>query len=246
MATWKQHPLWSLCTTAWALLTVPLTALLILLTAPVLGPRRAYRLFTRLCVRQLLAVCGVRFEVEGLELLPEAIREGRSPAVFMANHQSNLDPPMLVAAIPAGAVFISKKQVRWIPLVGWAAWAAGTIFIDRGRRERAIASLKHAAEQIRGGKSVVIFPEGTRTRSGALGPFKKGGFILAQDAGVPIVPVGLHGAFAVLPPKSRRIRPGRIRLRFGAPVESAGRSRDELMAQVRERVEALASEGARP
>ena len=121
-----------------------------------------------------------------------------------------------------------------------AVAAAGMIFIDRKNREKAIAGIKRATEEIRGGKNVVIFPEGTRTRTGALGLFKKGGFNLAMDAGVPIVPMGIEGSFQVLPPGALVPRPGHFNAAFGEPVDPANYpDRDTLIEEVRRRVESL-------
>jgi 1-acyl-sn-glycerol-3-phosphate acyltransferase len=127
-----------------------------------------------------------------------------------------------------------------VPLVGWAAGLGGTIFIDRGHREHAMHSIQEAARQIRGGKTVVIFPEGTRTRTGALGPFKKGGFAMAMDAGVPVVPLATVGGFRTLPPGSLHLRPGRYTILVGEPVDPRSfPDRDALMKEVRRQVEAL-------
>ena len=224
----------------WGLLTIFLTCLAILLTAPFRGGVRAFFSIGPLWARQMLSICGVSLEVQGWDELPEEIRTGRQPVIFMSNHQSNLDPPVLIATIPVPAVYISKKELKWMPFVGWAAQLAGVIFIDRGNREKAVQEIHRAALEIKGGKNVVIFPEGTRTRTGELGPFKKGGFALAQKAGVPIVPLATVGGFEVLPVGHLRLKPGSYCIRFGAPVDAAAyEQRDELIAEVRHRVEAL-------
>jgi 1-acyl-sn-glycerol-3-phosphate acyltransferase len=163
--------------------------------------------------------------------------------IFMSNHESQMDPPILVAALPLPAVYIAKKELRYVPFVGWAAWVAGVIFIDRGDRDRAFRSIHDAAQQIRGGKNVVIFPEGTRSRTGQMLPFKKGGFALAQEAGVPIVPMATVGGFQVLPPGSMRLRPGRYTVLLGEPVHPHEHpDRDSLMKEVRARIEKLVAE----
>jgi 1-acyl-sn-glycerol-3-phosphate acyltransferase len=124
--------------------------------------------------------------------------------------------------------------------VGWAAMMAGTIFIDRSNRERAINSLHLAAAEIRGGKSVVLFPEGTRTRTGQLSPFKKGGFVMAVEAGVQIVPLATVGGRSMLPPGAVRVRPGRYVVAFGAPVNPKDfPTREALIVEVRARITAL-------
>ncbi len=226
--------------TGWAILTVPLTGVLCGLAAPLLGPRRTFFRLGRFWTRQQFALSGIHWNVRGWDNLPEAIRTGKQPVVFMSNHESLLDPPFLAVAIPIPAVYIAKKEVKWIPGIGWAVWAAGMIFIDRKNREKAIRSIREAAQKIRGGKSVVIFPEGTRTRTGELGTFKKGGFNLAMDAGVPIVPIGLRGTFGALPPGTLIMGPGHVQAAFGDPVHPSDfPDRDALLDEVRRRVAAL-------
>lgn len=231
--------------TFWAMLTVPLTGILCCLAAPIIGPRRAFFGIGRWWTRQQFLLSGIRWNVQGWDQLPEPIRAGSQPVVFMCNHESLLDPPFLALAIPIPAVYIAKKEVRLIPGIGWAVWAAGMIFIDRKNREKAIRSLREAAQKIRGGKSVVIFPEGTRTRTGELGVFKKGGFNLAMDAGVPIVPIALLGTFGALPPRTLLLNTGHVQAIFGEPVNSeAFPDREALLEEVRRRV-ALLIQGSR-
>ena len=240
MANWRDNWAWGIVTLAWALISIPVVVLLILLGACVAGPRRSFWFFGPLWHRQFFAVCGIERRITGWEALPAEIQEGRQPAVFMGNHQSQLDPPYLLGAIPVHAVYIAKKELKWVPFIGWAAAAAGAIFIDRSNRERAVESLHQAALKVRAGRNVVIFPEGTRTRTGELLPFKKGGFNLAMDAGVPVVPFAIQGGFRILPKGGRRVRPGLYEVRFGAPVDpSALAGRDALMDEVRERIQAL-------
>lgn len=234
---WRDSLPWAVCIGFWAILSVILTSLAIILSTPVLGGLRAFHRCTGLWVRQLFALGGITLDVEGWESLPEDIRTGRQPAIFMANHESNLDPPVLNAVIPIPAVYLSKKELLWVPLVGWASWLAGVIFIDRSNRERAGRSLHRAIGEIRQGKRVVMFPEGTRTRNGELAAFKKGGFTLAMDAGVPIVPMGTRGGFHLLPSGGWRIRPGAYVVRFGAPVLPADHpTRESLMAAVQAQI----------
>ena len=227
----------------WALVTVPLTVMGILLAVPFLGRRRAFYTVGPLFARGMAWFCHVPFTLQGWEKMPEDIREGRQPVIFMSNHESQMDPPILVAALPLPAVYIAKQELKYVPFIGWAAWVAGVIFIDRGDRDRAIRSIHDAAMQIRGGKNVVIFPEGTRSRTGQMLPFKKGGFALAQDAGVPIIPMATVGGFQVLPPDSLRFRPGRYTVLMGEPVNPSDHaSRESLMKEVRGRIEALVAE----
>ena len=237
---WRSRWYRTLPVTLWGLASLPLTAFAILAGAPFLGGRRAFWTIAPMWARAVFRLCAVPPVVLGWEDLPEAIRSERQPVIFMSNHESNLDPPVLISAIPIPAVFLAKKEVKWMAPVGWAAMMAGTIFIDRSNRERAISSLHRAAAQIRGGKSVVLFPEGTRSRTGQLGPFKKGGFVMAAEAGVQIVPLATVGGHRMLPPGAVRIRPGRYVIAFGAPVDpKAFPTRDALITEVRARVAAL-------
>jgi len=243
VANWRETGFGGVVMALWALATVPLTVIGILLAVPVLGRRRAFYTVGPMFARGMAWFCHIPFTLQGWERLPEAIREGRQSVIFMSNHESQMDPPVLVAALPIPAVFIAKKELQYVPFIGWAGWAAGVIFIDRGNRERAIRSIRDAAQQIRGGKNVVIFPEGTRSRSGQMLPFKKGGFALAIEADVPIVPMATVGGFRVLASGSLRIRPGRYKLLMGEPVHPADHpDRDALMQEVRNRIEVLVAE----
>lgn len=240
MGDWKSSWPWRVVVTAWGLATIPATAVAILVCAPFIGPKRSFWTFGPLWSRMLFGFLGMSHELLGWEDLPPEIRDGRQPVIFMANHESLLDPPMLIGTLPTPAVYLSKREILWMVPVGWAAMMAGTILVDRSNRERAFASLKAAAAQIRGGKSVVIFPEGTRTRTGDMLPFKRGGFALALDAGTPIVPLGIGGAFRMLPPGSRLMRCGHYVVAVGEPVDPAGfATKDGLMFEVRARVAAL-------
>ncbi|MBI4911334.1 MAG: 1-acyl-sn-glycerol-3-phosphate acyltransferase [Acidobacteria bacterium] len=240
MSNWRRNPVWGLATILLMGLNVALACLTIPLTSIVLGRQRAFLGIARLWCRVAWAVGGIRFRILGWDELPEDIRSGRQPVVFMSNHQSHLDPPFLIAELGVYTVFIAKRELKWVPLLGQLIWFMGFIFINRQNRSKAIESLKDAARRIQQGQSVVIFPEGTRTQDGRIQEFKKGGFALAQDAGVPIVPIGISGGFERLPKGSRRILPGDYTVRIGLPVATVGASREAVMATVRERITALA------
>jgi 1-acyl-sn-glycerol-3-phosphate acyltransferase len=161
---------------------------------------------------------GLQRHLVGWEKLPEALRTSRQPAIYIANHASFFDPPLLISTLPCNPVFIAKKELVYIPFLGWVIWLAGFIFVDRGRQSRAVASLKLAARQIRNGQSIVAFPEGTRTRTGLILPFKRGVFALAKEAGVPVVPMAILGGFRILPPSDWRVAPGEYTIRVGTPL----------------------------
>jgi 1-acyl-sn-glycerol-3-phosphate acyltransferase len=158
------------------------------------------------------------------------------PYVFMSNHQSVFDVPAIAATLPVSFRFVAKRELTWIPVFGWALVLGQHVIIDRARRERWVGSLWRAAEQVRRGVNVVIFPEGTRSETDALGAFKSGGFHLAIEAGVPVFPISVSGSRRITPKKSLRIESGRIHVHYGQPVPTAGSTRDDreaIKAQVR-------------
>lgn len=188
-------------------------------------------LVARAWARSILFVSGIRVTVEGRE----HIRPGRS-YIYMPNHQSNFDIPVLLGALDVQFRWLAKAELFKIPILSRGMRGCGYISIDRSNRRSAIASLQKAAETIRAGTSVLIFPEGTRSRDGAIREFKKGGFILAVDSGVPIVPIVLHGTWAIMPRNRLRIEPRTVVLEIQTPIETAAhtrKSKEDLLAQVR-------------
>ena len=188
------------------------------LLAPFVGGRRAFWRVAPAYVRAAARLFGIRRRLVGWEALPEAIREGRQPAIFVGNHASLFDPPLMISTLPCQPVFVAKQELARVPVLGWVIWLAGFIFIDRGNREAALRSLAVAAGRIRDGQSLVAFPEGTRSRDGGLLPFKKGAFALALEAGVPIVPFAIHGGAEVLPKGTWRVRGEEYRIVVGRPL----------------------------
>jgi 1-acyl-sn-glycerol-3-phosphate acyltransferase len=185
----------------------------------------------RVWSRIVLRVPGVVVETK-----TDAVLDPKRPYVFMPNHASMVDIWAMFVAVPVQFRFIAKKQLGAIPLFGWAMRAGRFIFIDRQNAVSARRSIDEAAKRIQSGQSVVIFPEGTRTRDGKLGPFKKGGFHLAVDSGADIVPVAIRGTHEVMPRGSALIRAGKVSLELGTPIPTAGlgpHDRDALMAKVR-------------
>lgn len=240
MANWRRFGLWGPVTMLWGGLSVALASISVPIVAIFIGRGRALMKVARAWSRAMFWVAGIDFRRDGWEDLPEPIRSGHQPVVFMGNHESHLDPPAAIGFLDVPAVFIAKHELKWVPFLGQVIWFMRFIFINRQNRSKALESLAQAARDIRAGKSVVIFPEGTRTRDGRLGDFKKGGFALAQDAGVPIVPFVLRGGYLLLPRGAQRVVPGDYRMRIGQPVDTAAcPSREELMAEVRRRIEAL-------
>lgn len=165
--------------------------------------------------RWVLAAVGVRSAISGLEHAP------RGPAVYAANHASVLDIPLLFASLPVDFRVIHKRSLYLLPLVGWFLFLAGHIGIDRGHAFRARRSLERAAARIRGGTSVAVFPEGTRSRDALVRRFKRGSFVLARRAGVPVVPVSLAGVKQVMPRGILSLRPGLVHVRLHPPQVEA-------------------------
>jgi 1-acyl-sn-glycerol-3-phosphate acyltransferase len=239
-SSWRHSWWWGLLTLAWGGFTVALASIAVPLVAIFTGRSRALMVVARAWCSQMFAICGIGFQRSGWESLPEEIRSGKQPVVFMGNHESHFDPPAAIGWLDIPAVFIAKRELKWVPFLGQVIWFMRFIFINRQNRSKALESIAEAARDIREGKSVVIFPEGTRTRDGKLGEFKKGGFALAQDAGVPIVPMALKGGFEILSRGSRGVKPGRYRMLIGEPVDTRSYpSRDDLLNEVRRRIEAL-------
>ena len=218
----------ALYTVLWGSLAVPLF---------LVDPKRAPNWVARNWIAWVLASCGVRVEADGLENLSAS-----QPCVIMSNHQSVFDIAAIVHSLPTPWKFVAKRELLRVPFFGWALALADQVVIDRGDREQAVASLKRAAERIRGGVSVIIFPEGTRSPDARLKPveeFKSGGFHLAIESGVPIVPVTVSGSYRITPKRSLRIESGRVLIRYGKPIPTAQlrvEDRAELKRRVREAI----------
>ena len=166
----------------------------------------------------ILKVCGISLPIAGLNHV-----DPKQRYIFMANHQSNIDIPVLIQTLLAFQLrWLAKKELLWVPLFGWAMWAAKHITVNRTDRADAMQSLKKAKRRIASGISLVFFPEGTRSRDGRLLPFKRGGFWLAVQTQTPVVPITIDGSGMILPKGDWRIRSGEIRIIVGEPqaVES--------------------------
>lgn len=162
----------------------------------------------------LLLICNTKAEVIGKENLDRG-----KPHVFMANHQSDFDILIALAYIPGQFRWLVKKELFNIPVFGAAMKGAGYISIDRQNKENAMQSLDEAALRIRNGKSIMTFPEGTRSRDGEIKEFKQGTFYLAIKSGVPIIPVTIIGSGQIMPKRSLRVRPGRVKLIIDKPID---------------------------
>ena len=180
----------------------------------------------------------------------EAPLDAGGQYVFMANHRSLFDIPALLSTLPGQTRFLAKKSLFQIPLFGWVLKMGGFVTIDRDNLSTARDSFADAVAQLdEAGVSVLVFPEGTRSMSDDMLPFKRGGFLLALKSGLAIVPVGIMGTRDVQPRKSLKIRPGTVRVNYGSPVavQDFGVSRkNELIGAVRERIERLSAAGSPP
>lgn len=214
------------------LITLPLS-LLVVLFAP-FDPKGQFAYGVgRFWTWTILKMGGIRLKVRGLDRL-----DFNRPYVFIANHQSNVDIPVLIQSLPRFQLrWIAKKQLAYVPFFGWALWAAKHILVDRSDRAGAVAGFRRAKEKIVAGISVVIFPEGTRGAGGNLLPFKRGGFLLAVQTKTPVVPVTIKGSWKILPRQAWRLKPGEIEVIIDEPIP-VGHGAREVGALV-ERVRAL-------
>lgn len=186
---------------------------------------------TRWFGRRVVELLDVRLTTTGAEQVP-----GGRAYVYMSNHQSHLDIPMLYASLPSPTIrMLAKTELFRIPVWGRGLRGAEFVEVDRSNHASARRSIEHAARLIRDGVSIYLAPEGTRSRDGRIGPLKKGGFHLALGTGAPIVPVAIRGTIDILPRGGKVMQTGRpVHVTIGAPIDVAGRDVPGLMAEVRD------------
>ncbi len=180
----------------------------------------------------ILWISDVRVEVRGKKHL-----DLENSMIIMANHQSHYDIPVMLAHLPVQFRWLAKAELFSIPIFGYAMRRAGYISIERSDRKSAFRSLARAAEMVRNGASVLIFPEGTRSDDGTIRPFKKGGFVLAVDSQVPVVPAILRGTREIMPKNRVHIRSGYVTLEIRPPVHTrvySRKTKNDLLQRVRE------------
>lgn len=186
----------------------------------------------RLWSRILLFLSGVTVEVKGLE----NILAGK-PQILASNHQGAFDILALQAFIPIQFRWVAKRSLFKIPIIGWSMSFAGYVGIDRERAGSAYKSIEAAADKVKSGTSVLIFPEGTRSASGELLPFKRGSFLLAVKSGVPVIPISITGTKDIMKRESILIKPGAINIVVGKPIQTTGVDEKVLMNEVRKAIE---------
>ena len=182
-----------------------------------------------------IRLAGIRTHVSGLENVPAG-----TPCIFMMNHISNLDPPILLPLIPGRTAFLVKSALMKIPLLGRGMRMGDFIPVERDRkRESAIASIQKATQVLASGVHITVFPEGTRSRDGKLLPFKKGPFYLAEQTGAPIIPISIYGTEGMMRKGSLRVIPADAHVQFHPPLRASEyETREELMLATRERIAA--------
>ncbi len=187
----------------------------------------------RICLR----LAGGEIRIEGRENIP-----GDSAVIFMANHSSSFDIPALYAALPVQFRWLAKKELFDVPLFGMALKRSGYIPVERNDSRKALLALKSAAQRVKDGTSVIVFPEGTRSPDGNLLPFKGGGFILAIQSGMPVVPVAIIGSRDITPKGSLSVRAADILIRILPPIETFGlksSDREQLSDKVRQSIDSV-------
>lgn len=204
---------------------------------PFLGQKKALKIASSIWSYLILKISGVTLVIEGS---PPRDNKAR---IYVCNHESNMDIPCLFLAIPEAVFFIAKKELQKIPFMGWYMTAVGMIFIDRRDRSKSMESMKKAGQEIKKGKSVLSFPEGTRSKTGEMGIFKRGSFILGVENDIEIIPISLEGTGKIIPTGKFEINGGKVIVNFGTPLDSkTWKGKVDLYAQyTRDVVKALKS-----
>jgi 1-acyl-sn-glycerol-3-phosphate acyltransferase len=215
----------------WVVLTTAFFAILAIIVSFFTRTGNPVHIVARIWSQSILMVSRVHVSVKGLSNI-----EPDKSYVYMANHQSNFDIPVLLGYLPVQFRWLAKAELFKIPVFGRAMLGAGYVKIDRFNRQSAFASINKAARRMKDGVSVMIFPEGTRSKDGSIRQFKKGGFVMAIKSGVPIIPVVLRGTWPIMAKSSLRINRGDVEMEIAKPIDTSGYSmetKEELMEKVR-------------
>ena len=183
---------------------------------PFLGQKKGLLYSTKIWSYPLMWASNVKIKTEGLENVPMD-----RPVIYASNHESSFDIPVFFCVFPVPLFFLAKAELKKIPMFGWYVNAVGMVFIERKNHHSAMESLRKAGDEIKKGKNIISFPEGTRTRDGDMLMFKRGTFVLALESGIDVIPVAVSGSRKVNPP-GYKITPGTITVRIGKPINVAG------------------------
>ena len=212
-----------------------LFASLAILTSIVDFKGRIMHIISKIFSKGVLLIAGVKLEINGRELLDK-----KENYIFISNHQSYFDIPVLMQAVPNNLRFVYRKSLSKIPIFGWGMYLSGYIPIDRDNARAAMISLRKAADKIKKGISVVVFPEGTRSTEEKLGEFKRGMFVIAEEAKVKLVPITIDGSRKILPKQKFVINSGKVMVTFNKPIEF--RDDRSLLNEIREIIKANLNE----
>ena len=230
----RREILWTVWGWLVILTTTTLFGTLAILTSWIPPRGRLYLFWARSWSKAMLFLCGIPTRIEVSE---EAAAVPQ--AVFMSNHESLVDIPLLFVGVRQEVRFLAKRELFYVPFLGWSMWLAGFVPVDRERKDRALDAFETLESRVKSGHSILVFPEGTRSRSGVLQPFRKAGFLLAMRTGLPIVPIGVSGARSVVGADSLWIRPGPATIRLGDPIPTHGLTVSDqkaLMERVRREI----------
>jgi len=223
--------IWTLYVTIWVGFATLVAGILVIVLSFFVRSGNSLHKIARLWGKSILFVSRVKMSVKGLSNIDPS-----APYIYMPNHQSNFDIPVLLGHLTVQFRWLAKVELFKIPIFGRAMRKAGYISIDRNNRESAIKSLNAAANKIKSGVSVLIFPEGTRSRDGKIQPFKKGGFVMAIESGVPIVPVVITGTRSLMTKGKFRVNAGHVSMVIHKPIDTSAYTRETkeaLMESVR-------------